>query len=187
MATQEDGRPKICVAMVCDFFFPRLGGVENHIYQLAQCLLMRGLKVIVITHSYGDRNGVRFLTNGLKVYYIPSVVIVEGSTPPVFWLSFPLLRSIVVREGVTLIHGHQSTSSLSSECMMHAKTMGTSSLSAFLFPPAQRSAAFQNDSSPLPQLPPQCDAMCSSPPQAYVPSSLTTRSSPWTATSAPSA
>ena len=60
--------------MVSDFFYPNTGGVESHIYQLSQCLIERGHKVVVITHSYNDKNGVldrkgvRYLTNGLKVY-----------------------------------------------------------------------------------------------------------------------
>jgi len=53
--------------MVSDFFYPNIGGVESHIYQLSQCLLNRGHKVIIVTHLYGDRTGVRYLTNGLKV------------------------------------------------------------------------------------------------------------------------
>lgn len=53
--------------MVSDFFYPNMGGVESHIYQLSQCLLARGHKVIIITHFYGDRRGVRYLSNGLKV------------------------------------------------------------------------------------------------------------------------
>ncbi|KAL3762592.1 hypothetical protein ACHAWU_005795 [Discostella pseudostelligera] len=40
------------IAMVCDFFYPRLGGVENHIWSLAHTLLRLGHKVIVITHAY---------------------------------------------------------------------------------------------------------------------------------------
>jgi hypothetical protein len=31
--------------MVSDFFYPNFGGVENHIYQLSQCLLSQGHKV----------------------------------------------------------------------------------------------------------------------------------------------
>lgn len=31
--------------MISDFFYPNMGGVENHIYQLAQCLVARGHKV----------------------------------------------------------------------------------------------------------------------------------------------
>ena len=53
--------------MVSDFFYPNVGGVEEHIFQLAQCLLFRGHKIIVLTHVYNDRFGIRYMTNGLKV------------------------------------------------------------------------------------------------------------------------
>lgn len=53
--------------MVCDFFYPRLGGVEMHIWSLSQCLLRRGHRVVVVTHAYDNRKGVRYMTNGLKV------------------------------------------------------------------------------------------------------------------------
>jgi phosphatidylinositol glycan class A protein len=53
------------VAMVSDFFYPGLGGVEMHIYQLSQCLTNLGYKVIVITHFRGNRHGVRYMTNGM--------------------------------------------------------------------------------------------------------------------------
>lgn len=53
--------------MVSDFFYPNMGGVESHIYLLSQCLMALGHKVIVVTHAYGDRTGVRYLSNGLKV------------------------------------------------------------------------------------------------------------------------
>jgi hypothetical protein len=33
------------VLMVCDFFYPNFGGIENHIYQLSQCLIAMGHKV----------------------------------------------------------------------------------------------------------------------------------------------
>lgn len=57
--------------MVSDFFYPNMGGVESHIYQLSQCLIEKGHKVVIATHVYGDRRGIRYLTNGLKVYYLP--------------------------------------------------------------------------------------------------------------------
>lgn len=43
--------------MVSDFFYPNVGGVEEHIFNLSQCLLTRGHKVVVITHTYNDRKG----------------------------------------------------------------------------------------------------------------------------------
>lgn len=56
--------------MVSDFFFPNVGGVEEHIYNLSQCLLQKGHKVVVITHSYGDRIGKKFYNCFCKVCLI---------------------------------------------------------------------------------------------------------------------
>lgn len=55
--------------MVSDFLYPNVGGVEEHIFQLSQCLLQRGHKVVAVTHVYGDRTGVRYMTYGLKVRF----------------------------------------------------------------------------------------------------------------------
>jgi phosphatidylinositol glycan class A protein len=56
--------------MVSDFFYPNMGGVEEHIFNLSQCLIRRGHKVIIMTHSYGERVGIRYMTNGLKVWIL---------------------------------------------------------------------------------------------------------------------
>ena len=60
------------IAMVCDFFYPRMGGVEMHIWSLSQHLIRLGHKVIVVTHSYANRKGVRYMEDNLKVYYCVS-------------------------------------------------------------------------------------------------------------------
>ena len=44
---------KLSIAMVSDFFYPKFGGVETHIHQLALCLIEKGHKVIMLTRSYG--------------------------------------------------------------------------------------------------------------------------------------
>ncbi|XP_051260472.1 phosphatidylinositol N-acetylglucosaminyltransferase subunit A isoform X2 [Dicentrarchus labrax] len=67
------------ICMVSDFFYPNMGGVESHIYQLSQCLIEKGHKVVIATHAYGRRKGVRYLTNGLKVYYLPLQVFTDHS------------------------------------------------------------------------------------------------------------
>ncbi len=43
-----------------------------HIWSLSQHLLRMGHKVIVITHAYGNRKGVRYMPGPLKVYYCVS-------------------------------------------------------------------------------------------------------------------
>lgn len=112
------------IAMVCDFFFPQPGGVESHIYQLSTKLIDRGHKVVVITHAYKERTGVRYLTNGLKVYHVPFLVIFRESTFPTVFSFFPVFRNIVIREQIEIVHGHASLSSFCHEAILHARTMG---------------------------------------------------------------
>ena len=112
------------ICMVSDFCYPNLGGVETHIWCLSQCLMQRGHKVIVVTHAYGDRQGVRYMTNGLKVYYLPLTVVYDQITFPTLYAFFPLFRNILIRERISIVHGHQSTSPLTNECILYARTMG---------------------------------------------------------------
>lgn len=93
--------------MVSDFFYPNMGGVENHLHYLAQCLLERGHKVVIVTHAYEGHKGIRWLTNGLKVYYLPILVMYNECTLPTLCGNIFWLRDIFVREGVNLVHGHQ--------------------------------------------------------------------------------
>ncbi|KGG52856.1 class A phosphatidylinositol glycan [Mitosporidium daphniae] len=119
--------------MVSDFFYPNIGGVETHLYCLAQCLIARGHKVIladvhflivIVTHAYGSRIGIRYLLNGLKTYYLPGAIVYNQSTLPTVFAFFPRLRAIFVREQINIVHGHQAFSNLSYEAILHAKTMG---------------------------------------------------------------
>lgn len=112
------------IAMVSDFFFPQPGGVESHIYQLSSKLIDRGHKVIIITHAYHGRTGVRYLTNGLKVYHVPFMVIYRETTFPTVFSFFPIFRNIIIREGIEIVHGHASLSNLCHEALLHARTMG---------------------------------------------------------------
>ncbi|KAL0648889.1 hypothetical protein Bca4012_047180 [Brassica carinata] len=116
--------PKLRVLMVSDFFFPNFGGVENHIYYLSQCLLNLGHKVVVMTHAYGNRTGVRYMTGGLKVYYVPWRPFAMQNTFPTVYGTLPIVRTILKRERITVVHGHQAFSTLCHEALMHARTMG---------------------------------------------------------------
>lgn len=95
-----------------------------HIWSLAQCLIQRGHKVIVITHAYEGRQGIRYMTNGLKVYYLPLTVFYDQVIMPTCYAFFPLFRNILIRERINIVHGHQSVSVLTNECILYARTMG---------------------------------------------------------------
>ncbi|KAK4186244.1 glycosyltransferase [Podospora australis] len=116
--------PTYNIAMISDFFYPQPGGVESHIYQLSTKLIDRGHKVIVITHAYEGRTGVRYLTNGLKVYHVPFLVIFRSATFPTVFSFFPIFRNIIIRERINIVHGHASLSNFCHEAILHARTMG---------------------------------------------------------------
>ena len=128
------------IAMVCDFFYPRLGGVESHIWSLAYTLLRLGHKVIVITHSYkfADNDdddgktsrwsGVRYFPGGLKVYYCPFVTMVDEVIVPTFTVTYPFLRWIFIREGIEIVHSHQATSAMGNEAITYAAELGLASV-----------------------------------------------------------
>lgn len=121
------------ICMVSDFFYPNMGGVESHIYQLSQCLIETGHKVVIVTHAYGRRKGVRYLTNGLKVYYLPLQVMYNQSTATTCFHSLPLLRCVFVRERITVVHAHSSFSAMAHDALFHAKTMGLNTVGGLNF------------------------------------------------------
>lgn len=82
------------------------------------------VQVVVMTHAYGKRSGVRYMTNGLKVYYVPWRPFLMQNTLPTFYGTLPILRTILIRERISLVHGHQAFSTLCHEALMHARTMG---------------------------------------------------------------
>ena len=65
----EEGPPCLRILMVSDFFYPSIGGVESHIFQLSQNLMARGHHVVIYTHANekGLFHGVHYFENGLKV------------------------------------------------------------------------------------------------------------------------
>ncbi|KAJ1913507.1 Phosphatidylinositol N-acetylglucosaminyltransferase GPI3 subunit [Mycoemilia scoparia] len=105
-----------------------MGGVEGHLYHNAQCLIRRGHKVIVVTHSYGSRCGIRYLSGGLKVYYIPAPVVYNQASLPTFFSTFHIFRQIFIRERVEIVHGHQALSTFCLEAILHACSMGLKTL-----------------------------------------------------------
>ncbi|KAJ3268702.1 hypothetical protein HDV01_002355 [Terramyces sp. JEL0728] len=112
------------ICFVSDFFYPNVGGVEAHMYNLSKQLIKRGHKVVIITHSYGKRKGIKYLTSQVKVYYLPHWLVTDQVSLPTIFSTLPLFRSIIIRENIDIIHGHAAFSSMCHEAILHAKTMG---------------------------------------------------------------
>ncbi|OIW03915.1 hypothetical protein TanjilG_30191 [Lupinus angustifolius] len=64
------------------------------------------------------------MTGGLKVYYVPWRPFIMQNTFPTIYGLLPIMRTILIRERITIVHGHQAFSTLCHEALMHARTMG---------------------------------------------------------------
>jgi phosphatidylinositol glycan class A protein len=79
----------------------------------------------VVTHSYPpSRVGIRWLVPGIKVYYVPLPVLVSQATLPNYLTFLPWIRPILLREHITIIHGHAALSSLAQEAILHSHLFG---------------------------------------------------------------
>jgi len=59
----------------------------------------------------GEREGVRVMGNGMKVYHLPLVPYINNDVSLVVKYNIiPVLRQIFIRERIDLCHGHLSTS-----------------------------------------------------------------------------
>ena len=114
----------LSILLISDFFYPKVGGVEVHIYQLAVSLIRLGCKVTVLTHSRKDRQGIKIMGNGIKVYFTPLMVLYDDTSMPILYGAFKIIREICYLEKIDLVHCHQSTSVLSLESILHSKTLG---------------------------------------------------------------
>ncbi|KAJ3283158.1 hypothetical protein HDU79_009295 [Rhizoclosmatium sp. JEL0117] len=121
--SKKQRRPlRIC--LVSDFFYPNFGGVESHLHFLSQELVLRGHKVIIVTHGYGGRRGIRYLSSGVKCYYCPLWRVYDQVSLPTIYSMMPLFRYILIRERIDIVHGHQAFSAMCHEAIINAKTMG---------------------------------------------------------------
>ena len=59
-----------------------------------------------------------------QVYYAPRQPVYCQVTLPTIFGGFRLLRVILIREGITLVHAHQAFSVMAHEAILHARTMG---------------------------------------------------------------
>ncbi|XP_016976179.1 phosphatidylinositol N-acetylglucosaminyltransferase subunit A [Drosophila rhopaloa] len=135
------------ICMVSDFFYPSIGGVEEHVYNLSQMLLTQGHKVVVLTHAYGDCSGVRYVTGGMKVYYLPIKVCYNQCILPTAVCNVPMLRAVLLRERVDVVHGHSAFSALAHEALMVGSLLGLKTVFTdhSLFGFADLSAALTNN------------------------------------------
>ena len=119
------------IALISDYFYPAIGGVQSHIIGLANVIKRNGHDVVVITHKYDQQEGILigekeiFITplgtidvndhsNNVKirVFYLPMGIVTANCTFPCLLPTHRLLPGIFERENIQIVHGHSSHSAL---------------------------------------------------------------------------
>jgi glycosyltransferase involved in cell wall biosynthesis len=96
------GARPLRVALVCDWFLPRLGGIELHLRDLALALRARDVDARVVTTTRGAPE-----VDGVPVHRVPAMLCPGAGfafTPP----ALARLGQVIRGEGFDLVHAHAS-------------------------------------------------------------------------------
>ena len=95
---------KMKVVVVTPFFYPAIGGMEKHIYELSRRLIKNyGLEITVITSNHDEKKYKEELIEGIKIYRLPYwFKIFNTPINPIWYFG---LKEILKKEKPDLING----------------------------------------------------------------------------------
>ncbi len=125
------------IALACDWFPPRIGGVERHVWGLSEALAARGHVVHVYTTTRNAISPHGVTIHHLDLRCLPGLDVVA----PVPWY-FAFGRGLLDGKGFDVVHGHGSFSSLAIGLQYVAGQLGIPSVMTAhsLMRPAVRAA-----------------------------------------------
>jgi glycosyltransferase involved in cell wall biosynthesis len=112
------------VALVCDWYLPRVGGIENQLRDLARALNARGHEAHIIcsTPSSGTSEADGVKVHRLDVPLLPSYQSVMSTR------AVGLMQELLLRERFDIVHCHSAFSPLALVGMFVAKRLGIPSV-----------------------------------------------------------
>lgn len=110
------------IALVCDWYLPRIGGLELHLYDLARELSARGHEahIICVIPGPSEDRGIR--VHRLPVPMLPFLKTVRNHSATVE------LERVLRRERFDIVHAHNAFSPLAHVAMFVAKRLGIPSV-----------------------------------------------------------
>ncbi|MBI2443470.1 MAG: glycosyltransferase family 4 protein [Candidatus Levybacteria bacterium] len=91
------------VVFFCRFFYPHIGGVERHVYELSKRLQKKGWKVIVITEQHDSSLKLKETYDQISIYRIPVAETSKGKKYRI-WKWLFVHRSLI--KSAKVIHCH---------------------------------------------------------------------------------
>lgn len=91
--------------IVCAHFFPRVGGAEAYVLNIAKLLNKKyDIDVVVVCSALDDNYYKKEYLNGIKVYRMPYLFKISSTPINIFWTN--TLGSIIDKEMPDIINGH---------------------------------------------------------------------------------
>lgn len=106
------------IGIACDWFLPRIGGMELHMQDLARNLLARGIDAQIITSQPGPKTVDGIRVHRLSLPLLPGVQLCYGRRAE------REVTALLEREEFDLIHGHYLLSPLTHGCIYLARRLG---------------------------------------------------------------
>ena len=91
------------VLFLTPFFYPRIGGVEKHVYEISIQLVKKGFSVSVVTEKHDKNLKAYQKIKGVKVYRIPKYLIGKSKK---FRIWFWLFKHLYLIRSSYVIHCH---------------------------------------------------------------------------------
>ena len=111
------------IALVCDWYAPRLGGIETQLFDLAHALGARGHEPHVITATPGDAGSARdVVVHRLAVPLVPGWQVVRSRR------ALDALHALLARESFDVVHAHSLYSPLAHAATWLARLLGVPSV-----------------------------------------------------------
>ena len=110
-------------------FIPQYGWSGIAFVPIGSMLNRKGCKVIIVTHFYGNRSGICYMANYLKVYYLTIVPFYNQAALPTIVGSLLTLRHIFRTESIQIVHGHSAFSTLTHEALFVGSLLNLGKLS----------------------------------------------------------
>src|SRR6185503_15908058 len=102
------------IALVCDWFLPRVGGIERHLAELGKHLAAENHEVTIITPTKGPASSV----SGVRVRRLPACLLPGIG---LLWTptSFRRLGGVLRSEAFDIVHVHSSIISPAAYAAIH--------------------------------------------------------------------
>ena len=115
------------IALVSDWYFPKIGGVAVHMHDLARHLSMRGHDVDIITNDLPTGKEDELMAEGIGLVKVPGRVVNGlGVNAGVFARNVSYLYPFL--EGYDVVHGQHAFTPLSLKAASAARKLGKASL-----------------------------------------------------------